>query len=444
MNTPAPMLILGGGPAGLAAGYYARKRGRPFAILEAGPRVGGNCVTIRHGAFRCDSGAHRLHDKDPETTAELRTLLGDELQRVNVPSLIFHGGRYVEFPLSPLNLLAALGIARFATAALEVVRGRLAARTAAPDFESFAVQTYGRTIADRFLLNYSAKLWGLPCRQLSTCVSGTRMRGLTLKTFLKEAVLGKRAKTEHLDGAFFYPRNGIGAIPDALAAACGIENIRLHSPVTRVFHDGTRITAVEVSGRERIAAGSVLSTLPLDGVLRMMSPAPPADVQSLADGLRYRNVVLVALFLNRPSVTDAATLYFPEAVFPFTRLYEPRNRSASMSPPGQTSLVIEVPCQAEDAIWSQPDAQVVARIVPPLFKVAIIAERDVIGSAVTRMPRAYPLLELGFEARLEKVMAFLGAFGNLSLSGRCGRFAYVHLHHLMQWGRQIVSDGGAA
>src|SRR3954465_6707254 len=35
-----PTIVIGGGQAGLAVGYYLAKRGLPFVILDAHPRVG--------------------------------------------------------------------------------------------------------------------------------------------------------------------------------------------------------------------------------------------------------------------------------------------------------------------------------------------------------------------------------------------------------------------
>ena len=74
MKKTANITILGGGPAGLAVGYYARKNSLDFTIYEANNHIGGNCITFRHGDFLFDSGAHRLHDKDVEITEEIKSL----------------------------------------------------------------------------------------------------------------------------------------------------------------------------------------------------------------------------------------------------------------------------------------------------------------------------------------------------------------------------------
>ena len=72
MTKPTHITVLGGGPAGLSIGYYAKKKGIPFTIYEANDCIGGNSTTLRHGDFFYNSGAHRLHDKDASVTEELQ------------------------------------------------------------------------------------------------------------------------------------------------------------------------------------------------------------------------------------------------------------------------------------------------------------------------------------------------------------------------------------
>ena len=92
--------ILGAGPAGLAAGYYAKKHNIPFHIFESTSSYGGNCRTIIDGEFRYDTGAHRLHDKIRKVTNEVKFLMVDELQLVNSPSKIIKDNHFIDFPLT--------------------------------------------------------------------------------------------------------------------------------------------------------------------------------------------------------------------------------------------------------------------------------------------------------------------------------------------------------
>ena len=432
--------IWGGGLAGLAVGYYARKQGLPFTLYEAAERVGGNCRTLEHAGFRFDSGAHRLHHKRPAVTQEVAQLLGDALQEIHVPSRLYYEGQSIDFPLSPLNLLTSLGLRDFTRTAWEVLSARLRNQEAGRDFESFALNTYGGTIARRFLLNYSEKLWGIPCRRLSTEAAVKRLKGLDLRTFLVEAVRGKKAKTEHLDGAFHYPRLGIGTIADTLAERCGPENLRTGAAITRIFHDRTRITGAEINAQSTIDVQDVVSTLPLPQVLAMLEPAPPAEILAVARTLRFRDVILVALFLDRESVTDAATVYFPSADFPFTRIYEPRNRSRRMSPPGRTSLVAEIPCDETARHDGDQEAELVERVRSRLIRIGWIREHEILGVQVARMKCAYPVRELETHDQVARINAFLAGFGNLRIAGRNGLFQHAFIHDVIESGAQLMAE----
>lgn len=430
--------ILGGGPAGLAVGYYARKYHIPFTLYEATDHIGGNCITFRHGDFLFDSGAHRFHNRIPAVTNEIQALLRADLLEIEAPSSIYFNNKFIDFPLSPLNLLRNLGLSAFVQAGIELLAARLSPREENDSFEHFAVRTYGRSVAEWFLLGYSEKLWGLSSSRLSPKVAGNRMKGLTLRTLIAEALLGRQAKTAHLDGTFYYPSGGIGTISGKLAEFCGEENIRKSAKVTRVIHDRQRISAVEVNGNETIPTDFVVSTLPINLFLGMMDPPPETDTVDLVKDLHYRSMVLVAFFLNKDRVSENASIYFPDPDIEFTRIYEPKNRSCSMSPQGKTSLVVEIPCSQEDAVWKTSDEEHIARVVPKLVQAGLIKEGEIIDSVVRKIPYAYPVLEAGFEEKLQRLDKFLAGFSNLGLSGRNGLFVYGHIHDMMAMGNAIV------
>ncbi len=432
--------ILGGGLAGLSVGYYAAKNSMPFTIFEASDQIGGNSVTFRHGDFLFDSGAHRFHDKDDEITKEVKNLAGKDLRRINVPSLIYHNGKFIYFPLSPLNLMKNLGLSTFARAAGEIIVSKMKDRAEFRNFEDFATRTYGNTIASVFLLNYSEKLWGKPCNELCVQISGKRLKGLDIRAFFMEAVFRRKAKTEHVEGSFYYPTGGIGTIAEKIGECCGEGNIITNAQISRVIHDRRRIVAIEVNGKEVIRTKEVVSTLPLNTFLQLMDPLPSEEIIHCARSLRFRNVILVALFLNRESITSAATVYFPSLEFPFTRIYEPKNRSICMSPPGKTSLVAEIPCQPEDTLWGADDNHLTGLIRSHLVRIGWIKESEIIGSAVKRMRYAYPVLEMGTGEKVRQIYDFLKTFSNLKVSGRNGKFVYAWIHNMMSFGKEIISD----
>ena len=440
MNQSPYITILGGGPAGLAAGYFAKKHNLTFTIYEANQRTGGNAITLKHGDFRFDSGAHRFHDRDPEVTQELKRLLGNDLRKIEVPSQTYYGGKFIDFPLSPMDLMIKLGIPTFAKAGLELIAARLSQEQGNGSFESFAVHTYGRTIANRFLLNYTEKLWGRPCSTLSPHISGSRLKGLDLATFLREAILGKRAKITHLDGGFYYPKWGYGSIVESLADACGLENINTNARITRIMHHQGRIETIEINGDDRVPVDEVVSTLPLPILLRILEPLPEAPILDFAKNLVFRNLILVVLFIDRERVSNNASIYIPDSEIPFTRIYEPKNRSAAMAPDGKTALCVEVPCSPEDELWNASEDDLKRMVRTQLVRLGIIQEEAIIEDLVYRMSHAYPVLELGVEEQIHTIYEYLEGFRNLKLSGRNGKFLYTHVGDMLRFGMDIVQE----
>jgi len=443
METPPKksLAILGGGPAGLAAGYFAQKQGQDFTIFEKKNRVGGNCITLQHGDFLFDSGAHRLHHKDPEITDEIKSLLGQRLQKVEAPSQIYDRGRFIDFPLSPLNLLISLGIKDSFIAACDLISARMHKRPKDQNFETFAIHTYGRTIAERFLLNYSQKLWGAKAHELTLEIAGKRLKGLDLRTFITEAFLGKRAKTEHLErSSFFYPQGGFGTIVAALAQYCKPQNIHLNSAVTRIVHQDNIIRGIEVNNRDYIDLKDhlVINTLPVSNFISMLDPQAPQNIIRTAQSLEYRHMILVCMFLNVPSITKNATIYFPGPDYAFTRAYEPKNRSDAMAPKDKTALVIEIPCHKNDQTWAQSDAALIKQVIDQVIQWGWIQPQDIMDTTTYRFEYAYPILKIANENKVKNIMDYLSHIRNLKISGRNGKYLYAWFHDMMRFAKDII------
>ena len=429
----ADIHILGGGPAGLATGYYAKKQGLDFSIYEASAHVGGNCRTLRLGDFRFDTGAHRFHDKDAQTTQEVKALLGDALFRVDAPSEIFFEGKFYRFPLTLNDLTKKLDARTLGKIAWENVSFK--PRAQADDFATFAINQYGKTLAERFLLNYSEKLWGEAPHNLSTAIAGNRLKGLDLRSFLRF----RDRHPRHLDGPFFYPKYGIGMISDKLGEFIGAEHIKLNHRVSRIVHRDGKIARLVLNDDIDVHTPTVINTLPLTLTTRILAPPPPPEIRALADRIKYRHLVVCVFCLERAAFSPNASLYFPDARFPFTRLYEPKNRSPHMAPEGQTAIVLELPCYRDDAVWTLTTEALKTKVWKALRHVEpTLSTNEIIDYRAYRLPFAYPVLEVGFEENVAQLVAYFEKFENLYLTGRSSLFRYLHIHDLFKAGRELV------
>ncbi len=445
MSLSSPLTILGGGPAGLAMGLYGRRAGLDVQLFEANDTVGGNARTLQLGPFRYDTGAHRFHDKNPEITADVKALLGDDLRRVDAPSQICWRGRRIDFPLAPYDLCRKLPLSLLA----QISREQLTIPRYSDDaqhFEEMALDSYGETLAHLFLLNYTEKLWGTDADQLSPRVAGDRLEGLDLKTFLLEAFGGTTEKTRHLDGSFYYPRRGYGQIAKATADALGRENIRTGAQITAIEHEADRITRIVVNDEDAVDVDRIVSTLPLTLVHRLLDPPPPDEIQSLVDSIRFRHLRLAVLGLDRSRLTPNASLYFPARSIPFTRLYEPKNRSPDLAPDDQTVVVLEWPCHPGDEGWTQSADTLRTAAVDLLQSQGLIDDDEVVAFDDHEVPFAYPILEVGSEQIAERLQSHLDRFENLHLLGRSAQFHYTHVHNLYAQAKaqaQVLASGAS-
>lgn len=429
------LTILGGGVGGLAVARGAAARGIPFALFEREAQCGGNARTFEWGDFRYDSGAHRLHSRSPRANQVFRQVLGDELHRVDALSRISSDQWNIDFPLSALGLVRQLPSAVLVRACRDMALAKVVPGNRGDDLESLALRRYGRTLARACLLNYSEKLWGLPCSQLSQVVAGGRLQGLTLGSLLSSWLRRGRSAPEHLEGEFLYPVQGIGRLAQVMESACPARSLHRNTPVERVLHDGGRIRAVVVQGEE-VPVDQVVSALPMTVLLRLFEPSLSPEFVEAARSIQFRHVFLIALFLDRERVSSYATTYFPDPDLPFTRVHEPKCRSEAMAPPGKTSVVAEVPWSSDGPNLDR--SAVAARVESSLIEQGWFEASQVLGSARHELHNAYPVLSLDAIQALRRINTRLLGFENLAMVGRGASFEYLHLHDLVERAEELL------
>ena len=102
MNAPR-VLILGAGPGGLSAALSLHRAGIEVGVVEKAPFVGGLTRTVVRDGFRFDLGGHRFYTKNRSVFEFVAGLLGDDLLSVPRLSRIHFRGRFVDYPIKPLN-----------------------------------------------------------------------------------------------------------------------------------------------------------------------------------------------------------------------------------------------------------------------------------------------------------------------------------------------------
>jgi protoporphyrinogen oxidase len=132
--THYPVVIIGGGPAGLTAGYELLKKGIKPIVLEKADKVGGISRTETYKDYRFDIGGHRFFTKVGEVDRFWHEILEDEFIQVPRLSRIYYQGKFYNYPLSLFNALSNLGIIQSFLILVSYLRAKLRAKLN-PDFE---------------------------------------------------------------------------------------------------------------------------------------------------------------------------------------------------------------------------------------------------------------------------------------------------------------------
>lgn len=442
-DTKHEILILGGGLTGLSAAYILTNAGLGVKVFEKDSQVGGLSKTIVHGGFRFDLGGHRFFTTKKRIESFLQNLMDGEMMVVPRQSKILLRNKYFDYPLKPLNAIFGLPLPTqlkiISDYAFENVKKRFKAPPIV-SLEDWVVCHFGRTMFDIYFREYSEKIWGIECSKISMEWLAQRIKGLSLGIAIRDAFFRFNGNNNiaTLADKFVYPSKGIGRISERLKEEIEKKNmVLLNVSVERLCHDDFLIKAATVHNGYHTRAfegEEIISSIPMTDLLRMLDPKPPDDVLRAAAKLRYRDMVIVVVMLNRDRVTDQNWIYIPEQKIPFSRIHEPTNWSSKMAPKGKTLLVVEYFCFSGDETWGAGDEALVDRTVRNLEKLRFIKRQEVIDWVVLRIPKAYPMFEVGYRDPLDKVCGYLSRFKNLHITGRGGTFKYYNMDHAIASG----------
>jgi protoporphyrinogen oxidase len=439
------IVVIGGGPSGLAAAHQAASYGATVTVFERLDRVGGLARTIPFKGHRFDVGSHRFYTKNAEVRQLFNRLLGDDAIRVTRQTRILHDGAYFDYPLTPLNAMLGIGLREGVAIAGSYATARIRAAIAPQPLESFEdwiVDRFGRRLYGHFFKTYTEKVWGISCREIAADWASQRIRGLSLATAIRNALSKPKVqRIKTVVDEFVYPRLGAGQVYENMAIEISRRGGRImtNATVRQIHREGMRIRAVRVEekdGRSLMIEGRYfLVSAPLTELIEMFEPEAPPEVKRAAEALRYRDHIAVNLVVRGRTFSDN-WIYVHSKAVAMARIANYRNFSPEMAgDPDVNPLTVEYFVFGGDGVSRCGDEDLIRRAIDELQTTGIIAKRDqVVDGFVVRSACAYPVIEIGSQQHVEIIKAWLDQFENLTPIGRSGMFKYNNQDHALATG----------
>lgn len=445
-------LVVGAGPAGLAAAITLRRAGRGVVLVDPAEQVGGMAASLDVGGQPVDLGSHRLHPvAEPETQALLSEALGSETIEQRRNGRIRLGDRWLPFPF---GLRAALsGLPATTAARLMADQAVAPARRERRDTYAEVVRAgLGPTALSLFHGPMASKLWGRRPETLTGDLARRRVSVRSPSSVVRAVLAANRGGGKR----FVYPVGGYGRLSEALARLAtdvGVD-LRLGTQVRSLTPISDADGCAVLIGPANVAApigGAVGEGHPADdstgeGVTQLNGPvlwaAPIEPLRSLlgptvtADWpppVEWRGLVLVYLVVDasRYSRWDAHYVADPDVCF--ARLSEPANYGpASSGERSHTVLCAEIPDTVGGDWWTAGPDRLTAAVLDGMARSGLETPR-VLDTVVHRLPTVYPVLSAGEQQRQDTLAAVDGLPG-MVVFGRHGRVVADNVHQVMAMG----------
>ena len=476
-------LIIGAGPAGLTAAYELLTKTDIIPIIyEETNDIGGISKTINYKGNRIDIGGHRFFSKSEIINLWWKNILPrqsapayDELILKTTPikldpdgadpekkdnvflvrqrvSRIFYLRKFFDYPISlSLQTILNLGILKTIATGMSYLKAKIFPIKSEKSLEDFLINRFGKVLYKTFFKNYTQKVWGLPCNEISSEWGAQRIKGLSITKALLHAfsfIKKKNVETSLIE-EFMYPKFGPGQLWEVVAEKIISMGGEIHfnqkiigfknatSQVSKII-----INQTKTNKKEEIAGDYIFSTMPIRDLVASMQNIPN-HISSIASGLQYRDFMTVGLLLKKLCIKNQTKIktinniipdnwiYLQEEDITAGRLQIFNNWSPYMvKDPNTVWIGLEYFCNEGDRLWRLSDQELIDLSIKEMVEINLLNKNDILDFVRIKMPKAYPAY-FGTYSQFDLLRNHLNKFTNLFLIGRNGMHRYNNADHSM-------------
>ncbi len=441
-NHDKTTVVIGGGPAGLTAAYELSKTDIKSIVVEKDEVVGGLARTVDRNGFLFDIGGHRFFTKVKAVEEMWNEVLQDDFLHRDRLSRIYYNNTFFYYPFKVSNAVFGLGVWNSILILTSYFKAQLLPLKPEDTFETWITNRFGTKLYQMFFKTYTEKVWGIPCDQISAEWAAQRIKGLSLMSALKNALIstnnGNNDKViKTLIDKFHYPKLGPGMMWEKvrdIVESRGHE-VLLNSCVDKIVWNGEKLESIEiVSGNEKttLSGDHFISSMPIRELIAKLDPKPQSSIEEAANSLNYRDFLTVVVILDKPEVFPDNWIYIHDPDVSVGRIQNFKNWSPYMVPdPAKTCLGLEYFCFEGDDLWDSTDTQLIELASKELETLGLVNASDITEGHVVRMPKAYPVYDSTYRQSLATIRDFVNNIDNLQLVGRNGMHRYNNQDHSM-------------
>jgi len=408
--------ILGGGLTGLMLGYIFDKNGIEFEILEKSHECGGLCKSIQKHGFTFDvSGGHIIFSRDKKILKFMLRFLGNNKIKIRRNTKILYKDLFVKYPFE--NGLSDLPKEENFECLMEFLKTLNQNYNKPRNFKEWVLQTFGKGIAEKYLIPYNEKIWKMKTEELSTFWVDGRVPKPPVEDIIKSS-LGIKTEGYKHQLYFYYPkRGGIQSFVKAIERK--IEDSIINRFAVKSIKRAKKY--IVSNGFERREYDTLISTIPIFELLRTIQV--PMKVMNALNGLRYNSLINIMIGINSKDIGDMHWLYIPDKSTMVHRLIFLKNYSPYVCPPDMSSIMAEVTYN-KNIIINEKD--LLDKSIKWLDKRGIVDKKNICFSEIVKTKYAYVVYDLNYEKNMKVIKEYVKKTG-IYLCGRFSEFKYLNM-----------------